>query len=72
MLGDNFGINTLEPAVVRVPVTKVIVDQNAPFRSPRSRIPLKGRSSMAGAKRSDGSMSSLRDATPQRLNNLEI
>ena len=47
-----------------MPVTKVVVDPNAPFKSPRNKFPLKGRSIRAtAARQSNASMSDIRDST---------
>ena len=70
ILGNQFGFHILTRDTVKLPVTKVVVDQNAPFRQPKQKAPLMIRSSItAAAKRSNGSMSSIRDSS-DRLNNI--
>ena len=47
---ENFGIHSLEPRAVKVPITRVVVDQNAPFKSPRRSPVIKGRQSTSAMK----------------------
>ena len=44
MMGQ-LGIHALEARPVKVPITRVVVDQNAPFKSPRRPPVIKGRQS---------------------------
>ena len=35
LMMDKVGVHALAPRPVKVPITRVVVDQNAPFKSPR-------------------------------------
>ena len=69
LLADQFGIRTIRPGPVKKYVTKVVVDANAPFRSPRNRslVQRGGRTSQS-AIRSNQSVSSADVLSQPNLN----
>ena len=55
---EKLGIHALEARPIKVPITRVVVDQNAPFKSPRRAPLIKGRQSTS-AMRVNQSLSSI-------------